>query len=304
MRNLVVAIVVLCGGLQAAAQQSGRLKMWADRAVSRAEVPGAVVVYLQNASWVPLQTSLPWRVVRDGQTVASFPSSTVQTVLGWEVRPFVWNKKDRSGKWVKSGSYTIEVGPIALGSGKWERPAVTVAVTGTGWIAAGSWFPLTKGNLWRFRGPGGEIEFQRVEQEWIGWVYLRNAPAGNGWVSYDGYPTPRQLFAYEGRSRLLFWFRTYEGATWEPGFSTIKKLRVGAVGASIVTWVGGFTKVDRIDVLESAGQAWKYGSFWFADGVGMIAYTKVTPSGTKTYRLWEAVIRAPESKRWYTLRGY
>lgn len=306
MRQVLGSLVAVLAAVSSAEAQEWKVLLTTEQAVYKKGSSEGVTITLKNEGSVSVVWYGPWSVWKDGWAVYE-PTAFLGPILlkpGYS-KTWNWNLKDGSGKAVPSGSYTIRVEAMWIDSPSFGVKR-TIAVTPSGKLAGSNKFPLAAGNQWSYvSGPGlGGFASAPV---WVtvtgklgSWFWVQGLLGGDWYVKRTGTVYPTLYVKYQDKSAVLFRFNRWTGYSYEVSVPPLmgKKLRVGATKATVLTPVGEFKNCYRLDVVGQTGVGYK--SFWFAPGVGLVAYDMYTPNEIVAYRLQTATVKGSDGK-FYTI---
>ncbi len=310
-----VAAVLLIGSQARAETEElapgAKVYLKPEKSVYNANDSDPVKFTLKNdeTSALFFSTVMPWSV-KSGTTVVFMPYSggLLSSLGAGQAKTWSWDRRDMNGAKVGAGTYKIKVyfsmGSVAL------TKSVFVAITPNGLIAGVSRFPLSVGNQWIYGignsigNPGYVTETSEVTAKSGGdWYKVKGLVGAARWAKLSGATFPKLfVLGVTGGSaatpRLLFGFNRPLGYSYTinvPG-TFIQELEVGETNETVVTNAGTFTGCYRLDAMQSFGTNSGYSSFWFARGIGLVQYGKVTLGGTKLYRLHSARVQSWNGK--------
>jgi len=311
--SIAFSLLLLCTARAAAQEVPYRLTTNAP--VYKANSPGVVIITLKNIGSQPIHLlgSVPWRVMTelfDWAVYEPTSSPTMLTLSPGQSKTWTWNKRDGNGAWAPPGTYHINCEPLFVGSmnGQPLYPEQTIALTPTGKIAGTSRFPLATGNRWDYSDVNAlYVDLPTVLPGVGSWFRLYTPLNQNvhHLVSMGGsatFPALRSAPTSLGGVGDLFRFNRPLGYTYDIKFKYLPHgtFKVGATSQTVVTPAGTFPGCYRLDFTPSSNIApgKRFGSLWFAAGVGLVQFTTVHNWTVQLHKLFSATIRGTDGKRY------
>ncbi len=269
-----------------------------ERAVYKVGDSRSVVFTFRNEGSIPLQfpSASPW-VVWNGDAVVYTPSEPpgIAEVAAKGSKTWSWNKKDKTGKFVGPGTYSIRLATLPGG----PELKVDVAITGTGSLAGTHLFPLALGNTWIFESSNpqdGNTTVKFIKRSGTSEMYLlQGLGAAKPWCQVTGALKPVfSINIFGSAYHPLFRFGLTKGSVYPVNipFLSWKKIQVGATDESVTTPAGQFVGCYRLDVIEaSSGEKT---SFSFAAGVGIVQIVRKKGEKVDTVRLRRARVKGAD----------
>lgn len=300
-------VLALLAALPAVAEDTSNVALTTDKPVYKAEAGGDILIRFKNVgpAEVGLKHAKSWRITNAVGTKLISAGSAILIPLplsSGQEKSWTWDKKDSSGKFVKPGSYLVQV-DFWTPEGSPSTRSCWIALTPTGKLAGTSRFPLSVGNEWVFSPSNNTgLITTRVISKLGSWFKIESLLVMTRWVHMSsGPPVLSTAFWTTDPLQVLFRFSLPQGSTYSVKVAGMWKMKVGSVKDTVVTPAGTFENCYRLDViyLPPKPSSWGYHSFHFAPGVGMVQFKTFTVTSAVapvSYKLLRARIKGTNGK--------
>lgn len=300
-RKLALSISLwLVAALRGWAQEEPIVLLSTDRAVYALEDLAPVKITIQNLGPgdVNLIEPSPCTIWKDGKKIYTFSSVNDDWIEEGQSRSWSWNRKTAAGQAVGAGNYEIHVGQFWKNDWDFDL-GLAIAILPTGKVAGSNLFPLTAGNEWRYAlSPEGDRLTMKASAKPGNWTKLSWLAGAQRLVTLKGSTlSARVNFLPNSPVVPLFRFKLALGATYSVnlGPSLLKvKLKVTSLNETVTTFAGTFPGCYRLEVLPSTGLG--YRSFFFAPGIGLVRFDRVTSGGPESWQLNHAKLKGSDGK--------